>query len=322
MIKQSALSATKICLLLLLIFLDLNPLYAMDEYAFETLTLGKWGSKPGEFGLGLDTRFDEAHPPHDIAFDRVGNIYVADQVNGRVQVVSPQGKLLSIFLDEKNKRWLMGVTGIAVLSDNKIFLHNSSLKQFGYLQNNQLVIKDGIYEGYFTGDLCTDKITLEERIFDSRLNEIPRPISSHFMDSEGDFYNVVQKSGDNSLQKVSPDKKVIYDIPVEGSGLDFIIGVDVSDHVYLLSSKRDNTKKLGYTELIIKLDKKGNLVSRIDLGPFMQTLDELTSVRRYKVSCNGDIYRYHHLGDPGTDKTFAKKGFYQIYRFTLRKKNT
>lgn len=49
---------------------------------------GKLGNKPGEFSL-----------PHSIVCDSRGRLYVADRNNVRIQVFSPQGRLLAVWKD-------------------------------------------------------------------------------------------------------------------------------------------------------------------------------------------------------------------------------
>ena len=47
---------------------------------------GKVGAEPGEF-----------NPPHGLAFDKAGRLYVADRSNNRIQIFDQGGKLLGIW---------------------------------------------------------------------------------------------------------------------------------------------------------------------------------------------------------------------------------
>lgn len=102
-----------------LLCLTPRPIFA-DEYFFERIVIGKWGSGEGELGLGKNNAlgfegFDDAVPPQDSVVDSVGSIYVVDQVNSCIQVFDARGKVVFVFTDEKNRDWLSHVHSIAVL---------------------------------------------------------------------------------------------------------------------------------------------------------------------------------------------------------------
>ena len=50
----------------------------MKNYTSEVLIEGKWGTKPGEFGLGM---VGEEVVPDEISSDDRGNIYILDKWN-------------------------------------------------------------------------------------------------------------------------------------------------------------------------------------------------------------------------------------------------
>lgn len=70
---------------------------------------GEEGTAPGQFAL-----------PHSIAVDSNGRLYVADRNNGRIQVFTPDGKLLAVWDD------LMMPWGLAVTADDEIWVCGSS----------------------------------------------------------------------------------------------------------------------------------------------------------------------------------------------------
>lgn len=59
---------------------------ATGRYLFEW---GKKGSKEGEFNI-----------PHGITLDNIGNVYVADRENDRIQIFDPNGKFIKQYTDE------------------------------------------------------------------------------------------------------------------------------------------------------------------------------------------------------------------------------
>ncbi len=59
---------------------------ATGKYLFEW---GKKGNKENEFNI-----------PHSISLDSLGNVYVADRENNRIQVFNPNGKFIKQFSDE------------------------------------------------------------------------------------------------------------------------------------------------------------------------------------------------------------------------------
>jgi len=70
---------------------------------------GEEGTAPGQFAL-----------PHSIAVDSNERLYVADRNNGRIQVFTPDGKLLAVWDD------LMMPWGLAVTPDDQIWVCGSS----------------------------------------------------------------------------------------------------------------------------------------------------------------------------------------------------
>lgn len=184
--------------LLVLLLLDYVDAFS-DQYTFEKIVIGKWGNGVEEIGLGEENLLgfegaEAAVPPRDIDVDRLKNIYVVDQVNSRIQLFNPQGKAFFVFTDEKNKEWLSSVNGIVVLSNGKIYLHNSSKKQFGIIEKNRLNIASGVFEGFHVKGLCNDKIIMNNTLFDMNLNKIPN-ILSPYVDGEGNFYDVMEERG-------------------------------------------------------------------------------------------------------------------------------
>jgi len=162
-------------------FISLQTAVAAEEqYGFEKIVLGKWGDKPGEFGLGQDPTVEHgigAIMPSDIDVDDAGNFYVMDRVNSRIQVFGRDNKLKYVVFDEGQKEWLSGVTGIVALKDGNIYLNNFEKKQFGLVKNKKISIFKSIQDpiGYDLKKSCDDKIILGNDLFDVNLNKIPNP---------------------------------------------------------------------------------------------------------------------------------------------------
>ncbi len=94
------------CLIASAILVLANPSYSGQDVAeIKNGSVGKWKDSPKlslEFmrTIGETDSADENmlfYKPADIAFDRVGNIYVLDAGNHRVQKFSPDGKFISSF---------------------------------------------------------------------------------------------------------------------------------------------------------------------------------------------------------------------------------
>jgi len=77
---------------------DLSGGYAFGYWAHAVLRMEYAKNDPPKVFLGKETErgADDAHFDHptDVATDSAGRLYVSDQVNNRVQIFSPEGKLL------------------------------------------------------------------------------------------------------------------------------------------------------------------------------------------------------------------------------------
>jgi len=78
---------------------DISSDVPVYEYVPKVIIQGKWGNKPGEFGVWGEMIEGEeiTYGPSGIAVDSKGNIYILDMVNERIQKFDSEGKyLLSI----------------------------------------------------------------------------------------------------------------------------------------------------------------------------------------------------------------------------------
>lgn len=67
----------------------------MEKYVPQVLVQGRWGSQPGEFGLGASMGLEgDDVIPEEIVSDDAGNIYVLDSWNNRVQKLDANGNFL------------------------------------------------------------------------------------------------------------------------------------------------------------------------------------------------------------------------------------
>ena len=86
-------SMKKTIILLWLISVLFCNLAIEEEMKSKTkLVYGKWGDKPGEFGLKVGENPMERGGPNDFFVNADDKIYVLDNINKTVQVFSSQGK--------------------------------------------------------------------------------------------------------------------------------------------------------------------------------------------------------------------------------------
>lgn len=93
--------------------------------------LGQWGTPgngPGQFNT-----------PHGIAIDSAGKVYVADRQNDRVQVFSPEGKLLDIWAAPQIGR----PYGVAVIGADRFAIADGGEQPERGPDRSALVIVDG-----------------------------------------------------------------------------------------------------------------------------------------------------------------------------------
>jgi hypothetical protein len=106
------------------------------QYVYEEKIIGrpKFGSKPGEIGIGRDLLWTKLD---DIAADDAGNIYIDDSVNHRVEKFDKDGKFAAIVSRYPNQ----AKVGILVDSGGHVFLNvwgenNNSLGVWEIWQGN------------------------------------------------------------------------------------------------------------------------------------------------------------------------------------------
>jgi DNA-binding beta-propeller fold protein YncE len=97
-------------------------------------TFGKRGSSTGEFSY-----------PHGIAYDRSGNLYVADLDNYRIQVFTHQGKFLRMFKQHRGKLW--GPIGIAIDLSDMVYISEVDNKSISVFSSRGQFVKTFGREG-------------------------------------------------------------------------------------------------------------------------------------------------------------------------------
>jgi hypothetical protein len=88
--------------------------FADAQFTGKIVVRGKWGSKPGEFGLY--TKMPGAGPS-DVVVSRKGNIYIADAVNGRI-VVYRNGKYI------RSMKEPVGISSLGIDSKENLYCSN------------------------------------------------------------------------------------------------------------------------------------------------------------------------------------------------------
>lgn len=136
----------------------------IEEYVPKVIIEGKWGSNPGEFGVAGVT-LDDFNPisptmtpvyPSSLAINKMGQIYILDIVNNRIQKFSEDGKFIKeipveswtgyVLNPKVEGLWESKITGINIVIDSKDTLYY-------YLKR----IKDGKETGEVWG-LRNDKL--------------------------------------------------------------------------------------------------------------------------------------------------------------------
>ena len=149
-----------------------SPLYSggavaapVEEYLPKVVIKGKWGDKPGEFGLG-EAMGEEGGDviPNEIVSDDGGNIYVLDNWNNRVQKFNTNGKFLEMYpleifvhptneeFEQSIKAWNKRMDGFIKIKANKLawmdgrlYVHQKSMPDVkaNKFEDTVLVLKSG-----------------------------------------------------------------------------------------------------------------------------------------------------------------------------------
>ena len=144
---------------------DTTAASASEKYSSQVLITGKWGSAPGEFGLGeaMGEEGDDIIPTEIVSDDK-GNIYVLDNWNNRVQKFDANGKFLEAYpletfvrptndeFEQSIKAWNKRMNGFIKIKTNKLawmdgqlYVHQKRMPDVkaNKFEDSVLVLKSG-----------------------------------------------------------------------------------------------------------------------------------------------------------------------------------
>lgn len=136
-----------------------------EKYSSQVLIAGKWGSEPGEFGLGGAMGEEGGDViPNELVSDDDGNIYVLDNWNNRVQKFDATGKYLEMYpleifvrptneeFEQSIKAWNKRMDGFIKITANKLtwmdgqlYVHQKRMPDVkaNKFEDSVLVLKSG-----------------------------------------------------------------------------------------------------------------------------------------------------------------------------------
>jgi len=272
-----------------------------------------YGKGPGEVGR-IHVEGMERQGPQSFAVDDQGNIYLCDTVNGRVQVISPQGKPISqiqvgghisdLAVDEKGN--------IFVLSESR-----GAIQQFGS-------------DGSFKAEIPVDRALLSEkdtlafqlggvclRSRDQRDCEIGRiendmlrgttakkTVETGVKGGKDIFYATRKESGEGGqLTIMDAGGSVLRNVKIDVPRLASIVflGDDGNGNIYLQVEKSKDEGR-GVDLGVLKLDRDGNVVGSVENIPNVYTN---WTARLLQINGKGDVYQMLP-GDKGVDLNMWK----------------
>lgn len=272
-----------------------------------------YGKGPGEVGR-IHVEGVERQGPQSFAVDNQGNLYLCDTVNGRVQVISPQGKSIS--------QIQVGgyISDVAVDEKGNIFVLNESrgaIQQFG--GDGRLKVEISVDRSLLSekDTLAFQKGELHLRSRDQRDYEIGRMenevlrgtaartnVPSGLKGSKDIFYATRKGPGEGGQLTImdaggSVVRKVTIDVPRLASIV--FLGDDVNGNIYLqVESSKDEGRRVDLG--VLKLDRDGNVVGSVENIPNGYTN---WTARLLQVNAQGDVCQMLP-GDKGVDLNMWK----------------
>lgn len=219
-----------------------------EKYFPQVLIAGKWGSGPGEFGLGasMGEEGDDVIPK-ELVQDDSGNIYVLDNWNNRIQKFNVNGKYLeeisiSAFVrptakefKQSSASWNKRQDGFIKAVANKMAWVNGQL----LIQQKQI---SDVSDGKYAQRVLALKSRKFSEISGSVKKEYENSLSSEVVDSKGSRY----VPNDGKWKKVNKEGKTVFEFKV------------LTEHKYGKSSL--NFKS------VVSFDKKGDCF--LEMRPF------------------------------------------------------
>jgi len=106
------------------------------ELKGQKIIFGKWGDKPGEFGIDLSEIIPYTGPETRPAVDKEGNVFIYDRVTNRVSKFSNEGKLLLYFNLTAGQLKNLRMLGIVLDKKGDLYIGNLKFGKNGkFLEN-------------------------------------------------------------------------------------------------------------------------------------------------------------------------------------------
>lgn len=291
-----------------------------ESYASQKIVLGHFKLQTGKPVLGnyairwWEMNFDL------ITTDDNHRLYALDMHNKKVDQFTPDGKFIKEIalkeIDFPHPKEPYNMLRVSSTGKYLYIVGGENEYKWTIFNDDGAAIKKDIFQIDFNRKCQDEFITsYNTDILDVSLNVVRRirdnSRQGEFVDSKDNIYSLRQNFfGKISLKKTSLDGKIIWEKRIKNYGEAIkIIGVDGGGSAYLLMDRPFE---------IIKLDEKGNQVSKIAL-PFDRPImdDRIRMGDQFQILCDGTIYYIPPLRMFSKEKykAFLSIGEYAIYKF-------
>lgn len=258
-----------------------------------------YGIRPGEAGL-IDVPEMERLGPQTFAVDGEGNIYLADTVNRRLQVFSPEGKLKTIIKDVGR------VSGLAVSEGGDVFALDEERNLLRYYNpegklRGEVKVPAGLMAEKETIRFQAGEVWLRSRdgeewavarLDKGRMISSPekRPAGKGLRSRDGKLISVVKKSPREAEIAIRDrggklSRKIA--LPIANLASVNLLGEDPDGHL-LLQVEQFHPDRPGINLEVFKIDLSGKTLARS--GKIRNNYMNWTA-RLLRLNSRGDIYQ-------------------------------